>query len=444
MKILELVAENFKKIRVVEIRPDGNVVKLTGKNGQGKSSVLDALWFVLKGKAALPKSAVRKGAEKLRVKADFGEFTVTRTCTDGGLPTINIEMAKGKTRDTTPQEFLDKIIGTLTFDPLEFVRMDTDAKVEMLRQVAGVDSEAIEKLNAANETDYTARTDVNREARELKAQMNGMTVIEGLPKAKIDEQAILKKLNEAGDLNRKAQEVFITKERLAAKAASAQRAIDDNEALIAEQDERVRSLEQQLEQQKKTRKAAQDVRKSLDMSAGEAITAHKNAPSGEPIDVTALTQELQAAQRTNRAMDARTQYDLLKARLESKEAESTKLTRAIDARDEKKRDMLANAKIPVDGLVFDESKVLYKGLPLENLGEGEQIRISTEIGMAANPKLRVLSIRHGEALDEDGLKMLAKMAKEHDFQIWMAKVDSSGKVGIVLEDGMVIARNGEE
>ncbi|HTH42876.1 MAG TPA: AAA family ATPase [Terracidiphilus sp.] len=443
MKILELVAENFKKIRVVEIRPDGNLVKLTGKNGQGKSSVLDALWFVLKGKAALPKAAVRKGAEKLRVKADFGEFTVTRTCTEGGLPTINIEMAKGKTRDTTPQEFLDKIIGTLTFDPLEFVRMDTDAKVEMLRQVAGVDSEAIEKLNADNEKDYDARTDINREAKQLKAQLDVMTVLEGLPKAKIDEPAILTKLNDAGELNRKAQETFREKEALAGKVSSAQKAIEDNERFILEQDAKISDLEEQLRAQQQARQAAINARKSLKASAADATKAHEAAPSGEPIDVTALTVELQNAQRTNRAIDARAQYDDLKKRFEAKEAESTKLTRAIDARNEKKRDMLANAKIPVDGLVFDESKVLYKGLPLENLGEGEQIRISTEIGMAANPKLRVLSIRHGEALDDDAMKMLAKLAEKHDFQIWMAKVDSSGKVGIVLEDGMVVARNGE-
>jgi len=443
MKILELVAENFKKIRVVEIRPDGNVVKLTGKNGQGKTSVLDALWFVLKGKAALPKAAVRKGAEKLRVKADFGEFTVTRTCTEGGLPTINIEMAKGKTRDTTPQEFLDKIIGTLTFDPLEFVNMDTAEKVEMLRQVAGVDSAAVTKLNEENEKDYTARTDVNREHRQLKAQLDAMTVLEGLPKEKIDEQAILKKLEEAGELNRRAQDVFRAKEALATKVTSAKQAIEDNERFILEQDAKITDLEQQLTAQRNARQAAMNARKSLKTAAADAEKAHQEAPSGDPIDVGALTVELQNAQRTNRAIETRRQYDALRLRVQEKEAESTKLTRAIDAREEKKRDMLAHAKIPVEGLTFDESKVLYKGLPLENLGEGEQIRISTEIGMAANPELRVLSIRHGEALDDDGMKMLTALAKKHDFQIWMAKVDSSGKVGIVLEDGMVIARNAE-
>jgi recombinational DNA repair ATPase RecF len=42
MKITKLIAENVKKLSVVEITPDGNLVQITGKNGQGKSSVLDA------------------------------------------------------------------------------------------------------------------------------------------------------------------------------------------------------------------------------------------------------------------------------------------------------------------------------------------------------------------------------------------------------------------
>jgi hypothetical protein len=80
-------------------------------------------------------------------------------------------------------------------------------------------------------------------------------------------------------------------------------------------------------------------------------------------------------------------------------------------------------------------------LPLANLGEGEAIRISTRLGMALNPTLRVMRIPHGEALDEDGLKLLAEMAEEFDYQIWISRVDSSGKIGIVMEDGLAIAQN---
>ena len=36
MKIITLTAENIKKLVAVEIKPDGSLVQITGKNGQGK------------------------------------------------------------------------------------------------------------------------------------------------------------------------------------------------------------------------------------------------------------------------------------------------------------------------------------------------------------------------------------------------------------------------
>jgi hypothetical protein len=35
------------------------------------------------------------------------------------------------------------------------------------------------------------------------------------------------------------------------------------------------------------------------------------------------------------------------------------------------------------------------------------------------------------------MKLLAKMAAAEDYQIWIERVDTSGKVGVVMEDGAV-------
>jgi hypothetical protein len=48
---------------------------------------------------------------------------------------------------------------------------------------------------------------------------------------------------------------------------------------------------------------------------------------------------------------------------------------------------------------------------------------------------------HGEALDDESMAALAEMAEEMDFYVWMAKVDSSGQMGIYLEDGEIKAVN---
>ena len=49
MKIIKFEAEHVKRIAVVEITPAGHVVEITGKNGQGKTSVLDSIWWALAG-----------------------------------------------------------------------------------------------------------------------------------------------------------------------------------------------------------------------------------------------------------------------------------------------------------------------------------------------------------------------------------------------------------
>lgn len=444
MQILELVAENFKKLRVVEIRPQGNagVVKITGKNGQGKSSVLDAIWFALKGRKALPMKPVRKGAERMKVRLDLGEFTITRTLGSGSdIPTLAIEMKQGKKRDKTPEAFLDDILGELTFDPLEFIRMDTKAQIAVLRQTAKVAID-FEAIAAANADDYEARKAVNAEVRRLEAQLQAHPpVLEGLPKEKVDEQAILERLNAAGERNKEARKVYEAKQELGAAAAR----IGLEKVQLRSKAEK---LETEIADLEKTVRAKREEHGRILSDLGKLDTRHKqaeaefqNAPAGEEIDVAALTEQLTAAQRTNRAIANRESYGILQAALEAKRRASEAFTRAIEQRDEQKREALTNAKMPIDGLVFDETQVLFKGIPIDQLGEGEQIRISASIGMAINPKLRVLCIRHGEALDEDGMKILEELARDNDFQIWMARVDSSGKVGIVMEDGMIAARN---
>lgn len=87
MKIINLKAENIKKIKAVDITPTDNTVVITGKNGQGKSSILDSILFALGGKDALkdtPKP-VRDGEDHASVEIDLGDYKVVRTWNEQGL-----------------------------------------------------------------------------------------------------------------------------------------------------------------------------------------------------------------------------------------------------------------------------------------------------------------------------------------------------------------------
>jgi hypothetical protein len=47
-------------------------------------------------------------------------------------------------------------------------------------------------------------------------------------------------------------------------------------------------------------------------------------------------------------------------------------------------------------------------------------------------------LKDGSLLDEKGLELLAQMANEKDYQVWIERVETSGKVGFVMEEGMLV------
>ena len=53
-KIVRLTSENVKRLHVVEITPEGNVVIVGGDNGHGKTSVLDSIEMALGGTSSIP------------------------------------------------------------------------------------------------------------------------------------------------------------------------------------------------------------------------------------------------------------------------------------------------------------------------------------------------------------------------------------------------------
>ena len=113
------------------------------------------------------------------------------------------------------------------------------------------------------------------------------------------------------------------------------------------------------------------------------------------------------------------------------------------ARDTVKAAAISLAKMPVAGLSLGDGEVMLNELPFEQASDAERLKVSIAIAMAMNPKLRVIRIRDGSLLDENSMKAIAEMAHEGGYQFWVERVETSGKVGIVLEDGEVIADNQE-
>ena len=170
MKIIQLEAQNVKRLKAIEIRPDGNLVVIGGKNGAGKSSVLDSIAYVLGGKDAIPSQPVRKGEKKATVVCELDNLIVKRTITATGGGTLTVENKEGAVFKS-PQAMLDALCGELTFDPLEFSRMSARKQAETLKGLVGLD---FSELENERQSLYDERTRINTDGKALKARFEGM------------------------------------------------------------------------------------------------------------------------------------------------------------------------------------------------------------------------------------------------------------------------------
>lgn len=458
MKIIQLTAENVKKLKVVDITPTDGLVQVTGRNGSGKSSVLDSIWWALGGKEGIQSVPIRKGAERGRIRLDLGSMIVERTFTPSGTSVIALNPAgaqpgtpdKKLPRWSSPQELLDALLGDLSFDPLAFTRMSSKAQFDELRRIAKLSID-IEALDAANAADFKSRTEVNREARSKRAQAEAIVIPADTPAALVDETALLDKLQAAGEHNalieqRKARRDQAIRD-VADKRAEARRLDEAAIAIKNAAAKHVKELQDRiaLVQREAELNATAKEEQAIDVmrEAGEIQKRLDSAePLPEPLVTADLRAELEAAKKSNTLVRRRSDRDAFAADAVALEGHSKTLTEQMAAREKQKVDAIAATEMPVAGLGFGDGVVTYNGLPFDQASGAEQLRVSVSIAMAANPKLRVIRIKDGGLLDEDGIRMIAEMARDKDYQVWLERVDTSGKIGVVMEDGEIVSTEG--
>src|SRR3990167_1945300 len=115
MKIVKLSIHNFLKLKDIEMNPSKTNV-IVGKNKQGKTSILKAIRTAFTGDA--DSTSIRIGEGKAEITVDLDELTIKRSITEKGNH-LDISNKEGM-RMPAPQKYLDGILGTFSFNPIEF------------------------------------------------------------------------------------------------------------------------------------------------------------------------------------------------------------------------------------------------------------------------------------------------------------------------------------
>jgi DNA repair exonuclease SbcCD ATPase subunit len=427
-KIVRLQAENVKRLRAVEIAPDGALVVVSGKNGAGKSSVLDAIWMALGGKRAFPRRPVREGADEASIRLELdGGIVVTRTIKPDGSTTLHVTSADGA-RYPSPQSMLDALVAGLSFDPLAFSRMKPAEQRELLRKLVGLDTSEIDRRRASR---YEARTVVGREVRRLQGEITGYPRHEA-PAEEVDVAALAAELREIDEQHLRSCRAADRAAELAKSLTMAREHLEDLRREERELEQRLTHLRSRIAEgethviprREAELEAARDEERKL-------VEARRDR---EPVE-----RRLRNAESINALVRQNRRRAELDRKLVETQATYEQLTQEIDALDAQRAEAIAGASYPLPGLALDEHGVLLNGIPLEQASSAEQLRASVAIGLALNPRLRVLLVRDGSLLDADSLRMVAELAAQADAQVWLEMVATGEDVGVVIEDGAVRA-----
>lgn len=437
-KIIKLEVENAMRVSAIEITPTGALVEITGRNAQGKSSLMSAIEWAIRGGVAIPEEPIRKGQKQAKVTLTLDDMVISRTLrrrADGTIDNgeVRVEAADGS-RIRNAHQLLQSMLGKLTIDPIAFAKAKPSEQFEALKQfVPGVNFAAIQ---TAHDKDYEARTEVNRTARTARAAAEQISVPDGTPKDPVDESGLVTQLEKAAEHN---ADIENRKVRRQAAAESVTRLKGEQAALA----KRAADL----------RKQADDLDNEAAAKENEWLALQKkidDAPAlPEPIDTAEVKAAIDNARTANQHVASRKRRDDLLAEAARAEAESAAITAQMEAREAEKEKAIAASALPVPGIGFGKDKkgdpvVTLNGFPFGQASGAEQLRASLGIAMAASPKLRVILARDGNALDADSMAIVREMAQERGYQVWIETCRADDRPAFVIEDGRLRDAPAEE
>ena len=440
LRIIELQAENVKRLKAVRFKPDSTLVRIEGRNAQGKSSVLDAIAAALGGGKWQPDKPVREGEKKASVILDLGSLKVERRWSARGGTVLEVTDSNGQ-RQSSPQAILDRLVGDLTFDPLEFVRMKPKDQADLLRRLAGLD---FAELDTERVRLFTSRTIANREAKAADARVGdappkpSSTLAINIPALAEKQQAALAHNREFDEVCRAVDRAKQEVERTSQHVDRAEQEQKRKEEWKAEELRRVAErIDREMQAAASGIELAKRQKHNAKLAENEALN---NAAVFRPReDVADLVNEIAKAEEHNAAILADLKWQERRADAEDACKAAGALTDRIEEIDTEKDRRLRAAEFPLKGLSLDVNGPTLNGIPFSQASSAEQLRTGVAIGLAQKRPARIMLIRDGSLLDGENLIELHKIAEEFDAQVFVERVaESASPSAVYIEDGEVI------
>lgn len=396
LTIISLDITNFARIKAVRIEPDpnSNTVTLTGKNGNGKSSVMDAIRVAIDAAGNKIDWPVRAGTDGAEIVAVFGtngvpELIVERTITPDGKTSLVVKDADD-IKKSAPAALLKSLFGRLSLDPFKFAGADDRDQMRFLLEL--IDFE-YDKWKAERDSIFDKRTVVNNEVKRLEG------AIKSTPNPTTD----------------KTEEVSV-------------RDALDALRIAQEWNENISKIDQAIETTAAEIEALQG--RLRDLNARRSLYT-------DPVDLEAYKSSVENIEDVNRAIRDGNRWRELVEQKSTAKNRADELTRDLAKKDKEREAALDAAKLPVAGLSFDENGILFNDVPFSRASKAEKEKVSIALAIAAKPRAGVILVEDASLLDEDSMALVKSMAVQHKMQVWLEIVNSADEDSIKIVDGEV-------
>lgn len=410
VKINRLEIENAKRIRAVALQPsESGLTVIGGKNGQGKTSVLDCIAWALGGAKFAPSAPAREGSATppyLRVELSNGLIVERK----GKNSELKVTDPSGR---RAGQQLLDSFISTFALDLPRFLTANNAEKAETLLQVIGVKDELLSLDNEIRRT-YNRRHELGRIADQKAKFAEELPWWDDVPTEPVS----------AGELILQQQEIL-------ARNGENRRLRERAAALEAKKDDL-------LEQVRRTR----DILERLEAEAGRVITDLAIARSDAEDLQDGSTAELEASIRSIDATNIKVRANMEKTRAMNEAAaireEYDTLTGEISALRENRLALLKGARLPLEELMVDEDgELTYRGHRWDGLSGAEQMKVATGIVRAVQPECGFVLLDKLEQMDTETLAEFGAWLDAEGLQAIATRVSTGGECSVIIEDGYV-------
>lgn len=402
VKINELLIENVKRVKAVQFEPSADGLTIIGgRNGQGKTSVLDAIAWALGGNNYKPSIPERDGAlvpPNLHIELSNGLIVERK----GKNSTLKVTDPNG---NKSGQQLLNEFVSTLALDLPKFINGSDKDKADSLLKILGI-GDVLSQLDTKENQLYAQRTEVGRIADRKKKAADEMPMYPNVPKEPVSATELIKQQQEIlarnGENERKRQDAARYEQML----AEAQIAFDEAKAAL--------------------QKAEQD-----------CLTARKSAEDLHDESTAELEKNLAEIEALNIKIRANSTKEAAEVEANNLQQEYDGLTEQIESVREERNKLLDSAELPLPGLSVKDGKLIYNNMPWDGMSGSDQIKVATAIVRKLNPQCGFVLMDKLEQMDLETLQEFGAWLKQEGLQVIATRVSTSDECSIIIEDGMV-------